>query len=312
METDNKKRQILDIAPRKQWENGHGYCGETSIQSIGLYYGCWISQQLVRSINQGEYLITDDGNDEATLTRLHFDFERWPFEHKDKPQYKNHCLWLKNHLIEGHPCIITVFLDYDEKDDDYDHIMPAIGIEYNPSHQSYDPNDILLFYNLFDLKLIERKLSIDDMIKTRNTCKCKTSGGGCIPRDINYGYAILGIKDEQHVTLPVQLKVNLSDEPNLSTGAPPVLMQGTLIVSNLEPNREYALLRYASHRLVPKSGDIQAFLHSKYHSRHDFCASHSTYTYIDPEKIPSNGSTYYRCVPVKGIDSQKTNEHNEL
>jgi hypothetical protein len=28
---------LLDIPARLQWENGHGYCGETAIQSFGMY-----------------------------------------------------------------------------------------------------------------------------------------------------------------------------------------------------------------------------------------------------------------------------------
>ncbi len=28
---------LLDIPHRLQWENGHGYCGETAIQSFGMY-----------------------------------------------------------------------------------------------------------------------------------------------------------------------------------------------------------------------------------------------------------------------------------
>jgi hypothetical protein len=35
----------LDIPVRLQWENDHGYCGETSIQSCALYYGNYISQR---------------------------------------------------------------------------------------------------------------------------------------------------------------------------------------------------------------------------------------------------------------------------
>jgi hypothetical protein len=27
---------LLDIPPRLQWENGHGFCGETAIQSFGM------------------------------------------------------------------------------------------------------------------------------------------------------------------------------------------------------------------------------------------------------------------------------------
>jgi hypothetical protein len=28
---------LLEIPARLQWENGHGYCGETAIQSFGMY-----------------------------------------------------------------------------------------------------------------------------------------------------------------------------------------------------------------------------------------------------------------------------------
>lgn len=244
------KRVTLDIEPRTQWENGHGFCGETSIQSIGmlschdlhiffiicicfsgLYYGCWISQQLIRSINEGELLITDDGNDADTLETLLFDFEKWNFKKEVQPQFEQYCIWLKKHLIQRHPCIIAVYVaDAEDEDDEYDHIMPAIGIQYSGSDEKYDSHDVLLFYNLFDLKLLERQLSTHGMIKTRQTCKNTTNTGGCLPQRINYGYAILGIKDEQKVTVPVRLKVNVSSESNLSMGASPIIMQGTITV----------------------------------------------------------------------------------
>ncbi|CAF1382063.1 unnamed protein product [Rotaria magnacalcarata] len=294
-----KKRVILDIEPRTQWENGHGFCGETTLQSIGLYYGCWISQQLIRSINEGELLITDDGNDADTLETLLFEFEKWNFKQEAQPQFQRHCMWLKKHLVQRHPCIIAVYIaDTEEKDDDYDHIMPAIGIQYSESDDKYDPQDVLLFYNLFDLKLLERQLGTNDMVKTRRTCKNTADTGGCLPQQINYGYAISGIKDEQKTTVPVRLKVSMSHEPNLSTGASPVIMQGTIAVFTLVHGRNYAILRYNSYKQVPESGDNEAFLRSNYHSRHEFRAESDTYSYADPEGIPSNGSTYYRCVPI--------------
>ena len=35
-ETFTQRTVILDIPPRLQWENGHGFCGETAIQSFGM------------------------------------------------------------------------------------------------------------------------------------------------------------------------------------------------------------------------------------------------------------------------------------
>jgi hypothetical protein len=46
----NQRTILLDIPPRLQWENGHGYCGETAIQSFGMYFR---EQKLNRmSVNQ--------------------------------------------------------------------------------------------------------------------------------------------------------------------------------------------------------------------------------------------------------------------
>lgn len=41
---------LLDIPPRLQWPNNNGYCGETAVQSIYLYYGSYISEIQVRNI----------------------------------------------------------------------------------------------------------------------------------------------------------------------------------------------------------------------------------------------------------------------
>jgi hypothetical protein len=40
----------LDIPPRLQWDNNHGYCGECAIQQIALFYGTYISQYRAREI----------------------------------------------------------------------------------------------------------------------------------------------------------------------------------------------------------------------------------------------------------------------
>lgn len=43
----------LDMPPRLQWPNNNGYCGETSLQMAGLYYGAWISQYAARAAGGG-------------------------------------------------------------------------------------------------------------------------------------------------------------------------------------------------------------------------------------------------------------------
>ncbi|CAF1409681.1 unnamed protein product, partial [Didymodactylos carnosus] len=245
----------IDIPPRKQWENGHGYCGETSIQAIvcifvALYYGSWISQNIIRQINGGEVLI-GIGSDKRTLNTLLFNYLEWNYNKEKQPQYKQYCVWLKQNLIKKYPCIITAYL-YGEKDEDYDHIMPVIGIDYQ-TKDVYDDNDVIYFHNLFQNQITQRRL--DTMMSTRKSCKKDVFDGGCIPKDVTYGLAITGIIDNSHSTLPVRLYINSWDEPNVSLGSKSKLLQGTVVVSNLIPNQKYVLLRYDTYKTVPTSGN---------------------------------------------------------
>lgn len=266
---------------------------------IGLYYGCWISQQVVRTLNGGtQLLISSSGKNKATISNLLFKVEQWSSDRQAQPQYKQYSVWLKKYLSQGIPCIIGNYVDDALNDSDYDHIMPVIGINYYDPVTSYNPNDAISFYSLFELTTLQRKLNTNDLVKTRGTCGNTTSEGGCIPVNVDYGYAILGIKDSDKVTLPVSLSVDRSDEPNLSTGEKPALMAGTVTVSNLVNGHKYALLRYNSYVNVPISGKAAKFLSSKYYKRYNFQATDTTYTYVDPVKIWTNGTTYYRCVSL--------------
>ncbi len=92
--------QLLNLQPREQWENSHGYCGETSIQTDALYYGTYISQDLARKIAGSELLISE--NDDQLFDALKFD--EWNFN-TTSPQYKSYLVWTKRHLKKGHPFV---------------------------------------------------------------------------------------------------------------------------------------------------------------------------------------------------------------
>ncbi|CAF1462459.1 unnamed protein product [Didymodactylos carnosus] len=262
---------------------------------IALYYGSWISQNLIRQINGGELLV-GTGSDERTLSTLLFNYIEWNYNTEKEPQYKQYCVWLKQNLIKQYPCIMTVYLN-GESDKNYDHIMPVIGIDYQINNV-YDGNDVLYFHNLFQNQIINRRLATE--MGTRQSCKVGPYEGGCIPRDVTYGLAITGIIDKDHSTLPIKLYVNSWDEPNISLGAKPKILKGKIIVSNLISNQNYVLLRYNTYKTVPASGKESQFLNSKYDYRYDFLANGSTWTFNDPNGIYSNGSTYYRCVKFVG------------
>ena len=56
---------LLDVPPRFMWGWGHnvsGYCGSMSIQTVGLYYGNYLSQDKVRGMTGGH-----DGRHEIML-----------------------------------------------------------------------------------------------------------------------------------------------------------------------------------------------------------------------------------------------------
>ncbi|WP_394849590.1 C39 family peptidase [Pendulispora brunnea] len=279
----------IDIPPRAQWPNGHGYCGETSIQSIALHYGSWISQKVVRKVAGGEVLL--GVNESKTLERLHFGFKNWN-SNEPKPQFEAFSVWLKSHLRQGHPAIFAVYLADGTDDPDYDHIVPAVGIEYE-SASSYDPADTLWFHSNFGHRLHR---TMGTLSATRKKCTYDSSAGGCIPRDVDYGTAVTGIVDERSATLPVRLSVDRSDEPNVSKGEAPVQLHATVTASGLVSGRRYALLRYDDYKDVPTDATAAGFLSSNHAARIDFTATAAEWSHAD--KFMSDGVAYYRCVPL--------------
>lgn len=278
----------LDIPPRLQWENDHGYCGETSIQAIGLYYGVWVSQKVVRDLAGGELLL--GVNETRALEKLKLDYEVW--SDAGSSQSQPFMVWLKKNLAAAVPCVIAVYLS-DGTDADYDHIIPATGIAYT-SLSSYDANDEITVSDNFGAEVARRAGSY---AATRSTCKYSADLTGCIPRDTDYGVAIKGVLDADKVTLPVRIAVGSNAEPNVSLGQAAAQITATVTVSGLQAGRDYALLRYDGYQQVPTKGAASAFLSSGFSSRHDFTASGLQYTYADPKTFASDGATYYRAVP---------------
>jgi hypothetical protein len=154
----------------------------------GLYYGAWISQHLVRSLNKGEYLLqpisADDQRDPThTLALLHFTYDEWDWKNTAEPQFDNFCYWMKRSLLRKHPVMFGLFLpcmDYE----DYDHIVPAVGIRYQ-NEDRFNPNDKILYYDLYDDKQIERSMNTEDFGATRRSINRKRKASdGCIPLNV--------------------------------------------------------------------------------------------------------------------------------
>lgn len=280
----------LNIPAREQWPNGGGYCGETSIQSIALFYGAWISQAVVRDVAGGEVLL--GVNDAKALDALHFAHASFSST-ASQPQYQGFMQWMKGELALGVPCIYGVYLTDGTNDPDYDHIMPATGVEFL-SLATYDPNDRLTFNDNFGDRLTR---DFGTLSGTRASCAFSSTQGGCVPLGVDFGIAVTGIVDAQHVTLPVSVSVPLGTEPNVSKGANASPMTATVTVSRLTVGGHYALLRYDDRTKVPTNASAAEFLASGFTHRTDFTAAQATWTLQDPSTFASDGAVYYRCVP---------------
>ena len=120
----------------------------------------------------------------GTLKKLNFTYEEWDWENSPQPQFRSFCRWMKRCLLRQHPFMFGIFLegmDYD----DYDHIVPAVGIRYRKEDE-YDPEDKLIFFDLYDKDKIEVKLNEEKFGATRTSINEKEDADdGCIPLDVS-------------------------------------------------------------------------------------------------------------------------------
>jgi hypothetical protein len=275
---------LLAIKPRLQWPNANGYCGETSIQMCGLYYGNYISQDLCRTVAGGEVLI--NVNDTSALSSFSFTFQEWD-PSAPTPQYQNYLDWIKQYLSKKHPVIITVYIK-GLSDPDYDHIIPAIGFNAG-SVNTYAGTDQLTYNSCFDTTSFTRAFA--SIYDTRSMNGNGATYSYCIPQNVNYGVAVTGIKDPGRLTRPVHIVLDSLDEPNVSLGTAPRKMKAWVTADSLTPGQSYALLRYNNYQTVPSSG----FSPSNASSAFYFTAAGMKVT--EKDSFMSNAGVFYRCIP---------------
>ena len=283
----------LNIPGRLQWDNADGYCGETAIQMIGLYYGNYISQDICRNVAGGEVLISV--NDEAALDSFSFNHEEWDYN-QQTPQYTNYLIWLKQHLFNYHPVIITSYIK-GLSDPDYDHIIPAIGFASTDT-TAFNNTDDLMYNSCYDSAFFTR--TFQSVWDTRIMNGNGVTYDYCIPKNVDYGVAVTGIKDSLKVTKPVSLSIDRWDEPNVTLGEQPVMLHAVATLSGLTAGNQYALLRYNGYAHVPSANFVPLQADGAFY----FTASAPTKTYAD--SFMSHTSIFYRCIPYNssgaGID----------
>lgn len=128
---------------RTQWDWGHGFCGELSIQQTALTHGVWVSQLMARELGGSELLIEDTL--ETAIRTLGFAYKNWS-PSVGKPNVEAFMIWMKQQLIAGRAPIFGVQLKDGEMDPIYDHIVPAFGIRFDTNTANvYDPADRLIW-----------------------------------------------------------------------------------------------------------------------------------------------------------------------
>jgi hypothetical protein len=121
---------LVDSHPTHAYHagDGNGYCGETSIQSAGLFYGNWISSERVRYAGgNAEILVGSDSseqNAQRAATSLRFTINHWNSD-AASPQYTAFVAWVKGHIDAGHPVVGTVMALHGDPDSGAWHLPVA-------------------------------------------------------------------------------------------------------------------------------------------------------------------------------------------
>ncbi len=289
LQTTAQVSTMLPIAPRIQWPNNHGYCGENSIQACGLYYGNYISEGLCRNVAGSELLIYV--NDTIALDAFSFTYKEWN-PNAVTPQYSAYLDWVKQYLYKKQPVIIAVYVS-GMSDPDYDHIIPAIGFKAT-NINTYAATDSLTYNSNFDTVPFTRVFST--LYATRANASNSAPFPYYIPKTVNYGVAVTGNKDPNHLTKPVHIDLDSNDEPNISLGAAPCVLKANITIDSLTPGQSYALLRYNNYQNVPSLSFNPAGANTVVY----FTAATTTKTVADT--FMSNAGIFYRCIAYLATD----------
>lgn len=269
--------RVLDIAPRFQWEENYGYCGETSLVSAGLYYGQYASQYDVRDwASDGANQAREDSqlllgvNDVHAAGRAHLHAERWQGSGTE-----DFLAWVKENVLAGYPVIIGVYTNerrlYGDThagagDAEYDHIVPVVGIGSNHplTDVGYYADDTLTFSDNGlvgdDTPAGSEYLytyAFGDFSKTRTDANAADAPWYALASEgANYGLVVKG--PDAAATLPVRVATSVNYEsPEITDGGTSrpeaSAVELTVTVSGLEPGVDYVLYRYDDIDRVPQA-----------------------------------------------------------
>ncbi|CAE8604172.1 unnamed protein product [Polarella glacialis] len=271
-----------------------GYCGSMSIQTAGIYYGNWLSQDAVRGTSGGqdaahEILLDLEGCCTAihACRALQMNCTSWSSETEFRPQHIGFLEWSRQAIRAGEPVIFGVYMRGHEHQKSGDHIVPMVGFDDTGVYLNDLHSNLTLRYE------------VDDFVRDSQHCtKGASEWEYCLPASVNYGMRVHGNLDANGELLPLRLSMSSGWEPDYSQEdqrhAAPVLLTAQITLSGLQPGSRYALLRYDDPETVPD----RRFLDSAFVSRDDITAAGEQQTL--EVHFPSNSTIFFRCVREDG------------
>eukprot|EP00808_Paulinella_micropora_P022312 g68719.t1 len=290
----------LSIPPRQQWcyqsSCPHvGYCGETGFQSALLYYGNYVSQEIVRNSDgpcsasqklTGECQLLVGVNDVTAANNLKLNYNTKTSSATD------FLSWIQSSITLGYPAIAGFYAVWGT-DPDYDHIMIIVG---------YDSTTVgtvsAIYWNDFSNQQTTR-VDVANLFKTRSSCVDPVQAY-CLPVNVNYGIRLEGNTDTNQETLRTMLTVSSWLEPDYSsedqvTPKPaPIALTSTLTILGVVQSTRYAILRFDDYTNVPTSAFAKS---SKIARQYCFTPSVSgRFDFVVPDILLSNQSYFFRTV----------------
>eukprot|EP00759_Apiculatamorpha_spiralis_P025473 PhF_6_TR28680/c0_g1_i1/m.42150 len=297
---------ILDVPPRYMWgwyddtlANTRGYCGETSFQSHGIYYGNWISSELMRQKGDNYELLIGT-TDVKTAINASFTYDVFDNSGSSGTQINRVKPWIANHIEAGH-IIVGGWMEFKlNGQSDYDHIMPVVGYRKDSAG-----NAVGLYYN--DLWLANQSRYFNFSVDVKNRTQCNTSVTQtqpvpyCIPANVSlYMIALTGIVDPLNETIRMQLIVPSNKEPDWGfedkLNQKPILFNVSAKFTNLTIGAKYGVLRFNSFSSLPKS---QFYQSQNFTNKTEFIATSVNMTINNFDSFMTNTEVYYRTVVLQ-------------
>jgi len=273
------------IAPRMQWNENSGYCGETSFISAGMHFGQYCSQFTAREIaspgiNQADpasqLLVGVNDTYAARKMRL----QAAEFYSAAQSSVRDFLRWTKSNTLAGNVVVMGVFNNgilleewtcRTDGDSEFDHIVPVLGWGSNASLEDYSSEyiagDVITIsdnglYGPFGAPPEYQFLYSYHLRKfTGNRVQANNPNGPVYllkNQPQSYAIAIGGVLDLDEVTLPVRLTSDKNYEPEIGVGSnlppPPIPITLTATVTISNQSAAHVLYRYDNFDKVPVAG----------------------------------------------------------